>query len=401
MPWIWRPALCRDCLKGYLDKGQKGIPREELLGYMRDAAAALDYLHGQKVLHRDVKPDNILLLDGQAKVADFGLLRDQNQTATLNRPVGTPPYMAPEVWACKPEPASEQYSLACAYVELRCGGHRPFPQKTIDDLHKAHVNDAPDLSLLNEAERLVLTQALNKQPALRFASCAEMVQAIEEAGGVPSSPFLPGNRTPVSSPFAETDANGTIKPGTNTGRAASITHVDEKSENPAREPRDWTKKKEQSRSVQMILLGLCCVIGLGGLVYLFWQRPPVDDVDAVAKTDPGKEPGKLPEQQTKLPEQKSEKPAPGPKPAERTAGKKPEERAPKVIQPPPVAVVHKTGRDYLLRKLVTDFNSLPDTAKPHAQLPQHEPPSLQRPGQRPGGKSRLPSRLVAPHLECR
>jgi serine/threonine protein kinase len=114
--------------------GLKGIPPAELLRDFREAAEGLDYLHSQHVLHGDIKPENILLLQGRAKVADFGLTRlyTSNWGGTVTG-AGTPLYMAPEVWKGKVALNSDQYSLAMTYAELRLG-RCMLPSTNIMDL---------------------------------------------------------------------------------------------------------------------------------------------------------------------------------------------------------------------------------------------------------------------------
>jgi hypothetical protein len=234
--------------------GHNGIPREELGQYLTEAAAALDYLHGKGACHRDVKPDNILLRGGCVKVADFGLLRDQNQAMTLHRPVGTPPYMAPEVWECKPVPASDQYALACAYVELRCG-RRPFPQRTTDELNKAHAHELPDVSLLSQAEQQVVLRALAKQPEQRFASCAEFVRELTAAEIGEDEPL-------GAAPRSSSQQANLLKEKTKTFAPVRLAR---------RQP-----------ALIGLLLGLCCGVVAGLAAWSLWVPSSVDVPDGYA-----------------------------------------------------------------------------------------------------------------------
>lgn len=163
-------------------EGREGIELKQLLTYMRQAAEALDYLHSENVVHRDIKPANILVVQGHAKIGDFGTARlrpseMQDMRATM---LGTPHYMAPEIWHERITPASDQYSLASTYVELRL--HRPlFNPKNQMEAAWMHTEVKPDLNPLPKAEQRVLQKALAKRHEDRYPSCVEFVKALEQA----------------------------------------------------------------------------------------------------------------------------------------------------------------------------------------------------------------------------
>jgi serine/threonine protein kinase len=160
--------------------GIQGIPLDELLRYIREAAEVIDYMHGEKVHHRDIKPKNILLHKGHAKVADFGLARmieSQRMTVTGS---GTAPYMAPEIWKRQFSDSSDLYSLAVSYVELRIG-RMPFAGTDMYSLMMEHLEGKPNLDPLPKAEQEVLRKALSKDPDARYPSCLAFVEALEAA----------------------------------------------------------------------------------------------------------------------------------------------------------------------------------------------------------------------------
>ncbi len=176
-----------DWFKACRAEGQPGIPARELVAYLREAAEALDYMHAKGVLHRDVKPANLLRLSGHAKVADFGLARLQESLVMTATFCGTPLYMAPEVWRGKVSVHSDQYSLATTYFEMRLG-RRPFPGTDPYELGLQHLRDAPDLSGAGGRESRVLLKALAKDPGQRYPSCRAFVEALAAATAPPPVP---------------------------------------------------------------------------------------------------------------------------------------------------------------------------------------------------------------------
>jgi serine/threonine protein kinase len=175
----------RGRLKQHQAGGSVGIPIEELFRYVAEAAEGLDFLHEQHITHRDVKPDNILILHGHAKVADFGLARQQAQHIESMSLAGTPAYMAPEVWGGEGGPASDLYSLAFLYTELRQGRGplKPRPFAQLDQGHKGGEFEFG--KAITEAERAVLRKAMATQPHHRYRSCTEFVAELAAAVDIP------------------------------------------------------------------------------------------------------------------------------------------------------------------------------------------------------------------------
>jgi serine/threonine protein kinase len=168
----------RERLRRYLRR-RSGIPTDDLLVYLTESAEALDYVHAQGLLHRNIKPDNILLLKGHVKIGDFSqVCEDAAQRGVYGGAFG---YTAPECYHGTARPQSDQYSLAISYVELR-RGRRPFPARTSVDLAMTDtVEGSPDLGDLARAEKAVLLKALAKNPAERYPSCRDFAATVDEA----------------------------------------------------------------------------------------------------------------------------------------------------------------------------------------------------------------------------
>jgi serine/threonine protein kinase len=162
--------------------GMIGIPRDNLLCYLRDTAEALDYMNEKHNLqHLDVKPKNLFLIGDRVKVADFGLVKHlERQSGSQLLGGVTPLYAAPETFSGKISCHSDQYSLAIVYQELLTG-HRPYQAKNVRQMAQMHVKEDPDLRSLPESDRPIVARALSKDPEKRFGSCIHFIGALYKA----------------------------------------------------------------------------------------------------------------------------------------------------------------------------------------------------------------------------
>ena len=168
------------------------------LNYLGQIADALDHAHRSGIIHRDVKPANVLIArDGIAKLTDFGIAHIQSQTITrAGITMGTPAYMAPEqILAMRVDGRSDQFSLASMAYQMLAGS-RPFEAITDSAVMLRIVQEDPAPidqvnTALPQSCRRVFREALAKQPESRYATCNEFVQELEEcfvAGGESQRP---------------------------------------------------------------------------------------------------------------------------------------------------------------------------------------------------------------------
>jgi len=176
--------------------------------YLRGIAAGLDYAHEHGIVHRDVKPANVLLYEDDTPVlADFGLaklLQGSSLKSMTGVTTGTPAYMAPEqVTGNSVGPASDRYSLATIAYEMLTGVI-PFDGEALMELLYAQVHRQPLSPTAREpalppAVDIVIMRGLAKDPAARWSSCTAFVDALEAAlKGIAPAPILA--RTMVMSP---------------------------------------------------------------------------------------------------------------------------------------------------------------------------------------------------------
>ena len=176
--------------------GNRGMPLEEAIPILRQVASALDYAHRMRVIHRDVKPGNVMVdVKGEAKVLDFGLAAQiRTSMSRVSREAvrtsGTRPYMAPEQWEGQPQDArTDQYALGVTAYEL-LAGRLPFEGADTEVLRTAVLHGrVRDIEGVPPAPMAALRRALAKDPKDRFGTCGEFVGALtgERAPQLPTT----------------------------------------------------------------------------------------------------------------------------------------------------------------------------------------------------------------------
>lgn len=170
-----------DQFQAYCLQGMNGIPRDRLIGYLRDTAEALDFLSLKHDLqHLDVKPGNLLLVADRVKLADFGVVKSLSEKQHSCIGGLTPSYAAPEMFDGRAGRHSDQYSLAIMYYELLTG-RLPFDGSSMAQLATQHLHHKPNLELIPDAEQAILHRALSKDPSQRFPSCSEFIDKLAHA----------------------------------------------------------------------------------------------------------------------------------------------------------------------------------------------------------------------------
>jgi serine/threonine protein kinase/tetratricopeptide (TPR) repeat protein len=210
--WFTMPYIEGESLRDRLRR-ERQLPIDEAVRITREVALALDFAHRHGIIHRDVKPENILLVDGQALVADFGIGRaldaaGSEQITNTGFAVGTPAYMSPEqsVGERDIDGKTDVYSLGVVLYEM-LAGEAPFSGGSAQSITaKRLAGEIPSLrrlrpSVPEQLERVVLT-ALATIPADRFATPGQLAQALSPSvAGMTSSPTI---ATPAGT--AETSA---------------------------------------------------------------------------------------------------------------------------------------------------------------------------------------------------
>lgn len=196
-----------------IEAGLHGIPREELLRYMKEASEILDVMNEHHGLqHLDIKPGNLFLVASHIKVADFGLVQPRKASLSRASLAISPPYAPPELFDGRVEPTADLYSLAVTYQELLTGS-RPYSATDVRGLIFQHLKERPDVSLLPANDRPIVQKAISRDVTQRFNRCTDFVESLIRASafGVPTQGTLI-QTVPKVTPSSQTAVADSVTP---------------------------------------------------------------------------------------------------------------------------------------------------------------------------------------------
>lgn len=191
------------------------LPETKAVEIARQVSAGLQAIHDRGVVHRDLKPGNVMIDGhGRARITDFGLAVSGAQAA--GEIAGTPAYMAPEQLSGAPAtPQTDIYALGLLLYEV-CTGRRPFEARSLGEWKRAHAEEPPARpsryarGLDESVERLIL-RCLEKDPARRPRSAAQVALALP--GGDPLAAAIAAGETPSPEMVAAADHGAAMRPG--------------------------------------------------------------------------------------------------------------------------------------------------------------------------------------------
>ncbi|MHC4399137.1 MAG: serine/threonine-protein kinase [Planctomycetota bacterium] len=183
-----------------------GMPADQVLMWMHGMGAGVAYLHDHGIVHRDLKPGNIFSDEGMVKIGDYGLSKfiSCSRRSGQTESIGTVHYMAPEVANGRYGKEIDIYALGVILYEMLTG-RVPFEGESVGEVLMKHLTAKPDVSTLPEPYRSVVARALDKDPAKRFGSVAEMLACLPGPATAPShaGPWLAGMSPPDAAGTAQ------------------------------------------------------------------------------------------------------------------------------------------------------------------------------------------------------
>lgn len=266
-------------LQTLLDANQS-FPLPRVMRLMEQVCSALDFAHQHNVVHRDVKPANLVLTaDDTVKITDFGTAKIlQFGTAQTAHVMGTPSYMSPEQVKGKPvDGRSDIFSLGVILYELMTG-EKPFPGQNITTVIYKIINEEPIPprsldSSIHPGLSAVITRALAKDPALRYQNCHELLDALQNYREI-ASPEQTVRMTPVSAQTAAAGSRASGTPARDSAAPQGVRPTDTGRHLRSAPAVIRQEKTSNTRLTLMLSLVLLAIIGYAG----FRIYPPMLDL---------------------------------------------------------------------------------------------------------------------------
>ncbi len=187
-PWVIMEYVNGPSLRDVLDEAPDGLEVEQATFFLKELAKGLSYLHEAGVVHRDLKPHNVFFEDGIVKIGDYSLSKviTASHRSGNTMTVGSVHYMAPEISLGRYDKTVDIYALGVILYEMLTGSP-PYVGESLGEVLMKHLSSNPDVDGLPEPVASAVVKAMQRDPADRFQTAQEMVEAI--AGKVTAAPL--------------------------------------------------------------------------------------------------------------------------------------------------------------------------------------------------------------------
>jgi predicted Ser/Thr protein kinase len=250
------------------------LPTEEVVGLARQICRGLDYAHSNGIVHRDVKPANIMITaNGTVKIMDFGIAKTGGQVTNTGQVLGTPNYMSPEQVKGRPlDGRSDLFSLGVILYEMLTG-EKPFVGQNVTTIIYKIVNENPitprDLDVtVHPGLSAIVTKALAKAPDDRYQTGADLVRDLEHyklAGAIRS-----GSTTAVGAAIAQPEKTMVLPVRVVSGstvRVSAAAAAPAKGPVPVRRPTTAIITSKRGMLLAVIATVLALGFAMGGYAY--------------------------------------------------------------------------------------------------------------------------------------
>jgi FtsH-binding integral membrane protein len=171
MEYVSGPSLA-----SVLQQYPEGLPLNEVRHWLKGLVEGVAYLHDHGIVHRDLKPANLFMEEGIVKIGDYGLAKliTPSHGTEHSESIGTCHYMAPEIGSGKYHKPIDVYAIGVILYEM-ITGRVPFDGETVNEVLMKHLTARPDVSMLPEPYKTIVTRALDKDPNKRTAKIYDLL----------------------------------------------------------------------------------------------------------------------------------------------------------------------------------------------------------------------------------